>query len=659
MDYALRMQDGLSPSQGFSRAAGALIAVALHSPCCAAHAEVTSTPIRYTIRLDAPQTQMVDIEIEVRHVDQPALEFMLPAWRPGRYEILDPAGTVSDVRASAPHDKFLAVEKIDKATWRVASSGEPIVRLHYRVYANSLNDRTRHVDDTHAFISPAAVLMYVPDRRAQSVQVRIELPPDHPDWRIASGLERLPADPRTLTARNYDVLVDSPLEIGVHDVLEFDVGEKSHEIVIWGRADYDADTLKADFAKIVESQAAIFRSLPYERFVFITHIGAGASGGTEHLNSTVIQASRAALEDDDAYQRFLGLVSHEMFHTWNVKQFRPRDIHPYDYQRENYSKLFWVAEGTTSYYDDLTLVHAKLKKPDDYLKILGEAIDALRKRPGGGVQSLEESSFDAWIKFNKPNPDSVNSTISFYDKGALVSLLLDLTIRRLTDHQRSLDDVMLALYEQFPITGPGYTPVDFVKIVKTTCASIEQVESPDAEIEQFFEDYVRGTKPLEFEQCFDSFGLALHLEPAKEREDKENGGAAEANNNQGNATTTAYLGLKLTDQDGRAMVSSVLSDGPAYQAGVLAGDEVLALDGRRLNAGDLSDRLKKLKPGELIALTLFRRDELRTISITLAQQPNGSWKVRRAKEPTEQQKLAYAGWLKQSWPEDSDQTSDE
>ncbi|MHC4991918.1 MAG: M61 family metallopeptidase, partial [Planctomycetota bacterium] len=206
------------------------------------------------------------------------------------------------------------------------------------------------------------------------------------DWRVAGGLDPLPGLPRTLRASNYDELGYSPLEIGQHERLEFEVDGTPHEIVIWGNVEFDGDRLIEDFTSIVREQAAIFGRMPYERYVFLVHAGAGVGGGTEHLNSTIMQTSRGALEgsidQSSAYQRFLGLVSHEMFHTWNVKQFRPAGIHPYDYQRENYSRLFWVAEGTTSYYDDLTLVRVELVEPEKYLDRLAGSIESFRSRPG-------------------------------------------------------------------------------------------------------------------------------------------------------------------------------------------------------------------------------------------------------------------------------------
>ncbi len=595
------------------------------SLCEPAFGVADSDVIHYTVSLPAPQTQMVDISVEIGNIKSDHIDFCLPVWRPGRYYILNPAATVREVRAISDHNTPLQVKKIDKSTWRVASNGGHRLKLAYRIYANSLGDRTRHVDDTHAFLDGAAVFMYVPQLRANPVEVRIDAPKE---WKIATGLDFKAEDVNTVAASNYDQLVDCPLEIGVHDVIEFQALNKPHQIIIWGKADYNAEQLKKDFATIVETEATLFGGAPYSRYVFITHVGAGAGGGTEHINSTVIQTSRASLEDPDAYKRFLGLVAHEMFHTWNVKSFRPAEIHPYDYQHENYSKLLWVAEGTTSYYSQIMLVRAGFKTPDDLLDDFSNAIDSMQKRPGELVQSVEQSSFDSWIQFEKPTADSVNSVVNFYGKGSLVSLLLDLTIRTRTGNAHTLDDVMRQLYERFPLSGPGYRSEDLQGLVEELCAS---------DFDEFFENFVRGAKALDFQSAFSAVGLELQFKKSKQ--------------DAADSESIAYLGLNLNDQGGHAIVSSVLSDGPAYVAGIIVGDEILALDSRKITAGEIDKRLKNLKPHQIVQLTYFRREELRTVSITLGEKPNGSWKLYRMKDANVEQKSGYESWLGQKWPD--------
>jgi len=587
-----------------------------------------STPIEYTVSLNEPQTQMVDIRMVIRNVKTATVDVALPVWRPGRYEVLDPSGGVRDVRASNGLGNSLPIAKTDKTTWQIKTNGAPEIRVSYRVYANSLGDRTRHVDDTHAFLSGATVFFYVPDRRKDPIEVNIEAPAN---WKVATGLESVSGNSRKLVAADYDVLADSPLEIGIHDLIEFDVNGKPHQIVIWGGAKYDREKLKADFSKIIQSEAELFGDMPYRRYVFLIHVGPDARGGTEHLNSTIIQAPRRSLENEDAYKTFLGTVSHEYFHTWNVKQLRPAGIHPYNYARENYTDLLWVAEGTTSYYDDLTLARIGINKPDDYLKTLSDEIHSLRNRPGAQVQSLAESSFDAWVKFNQPTPDDANSTVSFYSVGAMASLLMDMELRSRTQNRVSLDIVMREMYRRFPLSREGYTTADLIAVLEELSAS---------QWDGFFAGFISGTEEFPFESALKLAGLELAVVPDK-KDDR--------------ATQKPYVGLNLIDRNGGAAVRSVLSDGPAYAAGVLAGDEIVALNGRRVSAAQFDELIGGLQAGESITLHVIRRDELRSVTFKLAGKPNGRWKLSRVKNPSETQKQIYQSWLHQEWPRSSEE----
>ncbi len=579
-------------------------------------------PIEYTVSLNTPQTQMVDIRMVIQNVAGP-MDVAMPVWRPGRYEVINPAGGVRNVRAFSSVGRSLPITKTDKTTWHITTGAVEELTVTYRVYANSLADRTRHVDDTHAFLSGAAIFFYVPDRLKDPVLVNIEAPAS---WRIATGLECVSGNPGKLVAPNYDVLVDSPLEIGLHDLLEFEVNGNPHQIAIWGGAKYDPDKLKSDFAKIVRSQAALFGDMPYRRYTFLIHVGPDATGGTEHLNSTIIQTPRRSLENPDAYKTFLRTVSHEFFHTWNVKQFRPAGIHPYEYRRENYTDLLWVAEGTTSYYQDLTNVRVGISNADDYLKTLSDAIHKLRNRPGARVQSLAESSFDAWIKFNRSAPDDANFTISFYDVGALASLLMDMELRSRTRNRISLDDVMREMYRRFPLSGNGYTTADMIALLETISES---------EWDDFFARYINGTSPYPFESALEVVGVELSLQAEKKGD---------------TIIERSYAGLNLADRNGCAVVQLVLSDGPAYAAGVLLGDEIVAVNGRRVSAAQFDEWIGVLQPNNAVTLHLIRRDELRTVSFNLASKSNGRWRVSRLKDPSDSQKAAYQSWLHQEWP---------
>lgn len=577
--------------------------------------------VEYVVDLHGAASQTVDVTMHLRRWDKPHLEVHLPVWRPGRYEVLDPAGAVTDVRAAGQHGP-LGIEKTGKATWRIDTSGTPEVAVSYRLYANELGSRTRHADETHAFLSGAATFLYCHERRGDPVRVVLSGPEG---WIVATGLEQEGDDPRVLIAPDYDVLVDSPIEFGEHERTEFEARGVRFQVAVWGDAGAIPAKFHSDLKEICSAQTDLFGGFPARRYVFITHVSPGAGGGTEHLNSTVIQARPAVATDPKVYRGLLALASHELFHTWNVKQFRPDGIKPYDYQRENYTKLLWVAEGTTSYYDELLCVRAGVVDAKHYLESLAKAIDAEVRRPGGAVQSLEDSSFDAWIKFNRPSPNSVNTTVSFYSKGALVNLMLDVEIRRRTSNARSLDDVMRELYRRFPLDGPAYSSEDLLAILQDTAGG------PFAE---FFARFVRGTDPLPIAEYLAPLGLELHREPPE-----------------GGPTLAPYTGLDLKDQDGLAVVSAVRADGPAHAAGFIVDDQIVAIDGRRTRAADLDARLRGKHAGDVVTVTLFRRDHMITRSLTLADRPNGDLKIRRVKEPTPQQKAMYESWIGAAWPE--------
>jgi predicted metalloprotease with PDZ domain len=570
-------------------------------------------PIEYTVSLEAPQTQTFQIRMLVRNVTSRTLDVALPVWRQGKYAVINPAATVRGVTATTTSNKPLAIHKTDKTTWRVETEGASEVLIRYTIYANSLNDRTRHVDDTHAFLSGATVFFYVPDRRSDPVLVRLEAPVN---WQVACGLEHEPGEPRTLLAPDYDVLIDSPIETGLHERVSFDVDGKQHDIILWGGSSFDSDRIERDFARVIRAEAAIFGVLPYERYVFILHIAPGLSGGTEHLNSTVMQMPPQALEDESQYRILLSLAAHEMFHTWNVKRLRPASLRNINLARENYTDLLWFCEGTTSYYDELIVVRAGLASPEAYLAALAESIYQRRARPGALVQTLDESSFDAWIKFNNPTPDDVNSTISYYDGGALVSLLLDLDIRGRTRNEASLDTLMRAMYDSFPASGPGFTTQDLVQTLNRVTGS---------NFEEFFQRYIHSASVYPFEELFSAVGLEMILK---------------------STTPRAYSGLSVQENNGVSIVRSVLSDGPAYIAGVNCGDELVTLNGRKYKAADITPHIEdKMAPGDTVWLQLMRRNRLRRVDFTLGTKPNSRWELRKTTSPTKQQRAAYESWL--------------
>jgi predicted metalloprotease with PDZ domain len=323
-----------------------------------------------------------------------------------------------------------------------------------------------------------------------------------------------------------------------------------------------------------------------------------------------------AFEDDEQYKVLLSLAAHEVFHVWNVKRLRPAALRHVDLSRENYTDLLWFCEGTTAYYDELLVVRTGQQSHEAYLKSLAESIYQMRARPGSRVQSVAESSFDAWIKFNQPTPDDVNSTVSFYESGALVSLLLDLELRRRSRNEASLDTLMRAMYETFPATGPGFETKDLIAMADRLSSS---------SFEDFFQRYVYGVEAYPFESAFAA--VALEMIPK-------------------DGAPKAYTGIQAQDDNNVCTVRAVLSDGPAYLAGVNPGDEIVTLNGRKFKAPDLTLHIDRtMKPGDTVWLQLLRRGRLRRVEFVLGTKPNPRWELRKMAAPSKEQAEAYASWL--------------
>ncbi len=656
------------PTPWLLLSATASLLIAFSAPAAAQLPEV-----RYHVDLERAATQRVKVsmsfELSGPLSGRDSVDLSMPAWRPGRYVILDPAGGIVHLTARDEGGSERAVQKQDKATWRIDTRGAERLSVSYELYANSLGMRTRHADNTHAFLSGSAVFLYAPELRNSALEVEFSAPDT---WSIAGGLEQVAGNARAVGAPNFDVLIDSPIEIGLHDRIDFEVADTPHEIIVWpkGRR-FDRTRLIDDFTAIVESQLSIFGTLPYQRYVFLVHAGAGVGGGTEHLNSTIMQVPVSRLEgslsNNNDYRNFLGLVSHEFFHTWNVKQIRPSTMAPYDLQNENYSTLFWVAEGTTSYYDSMTLARTALVKTDKYLEELGKLVDGSRTRPGTGVQSLSDSSYDAWVKFNRRTPDAANTTVSFYSQGALVSMVLDLMIRAESSDEKTLDQVMRALYERFPLDQGGYSRED----LENTVAGVS-----GRSWSSFFEQYVDGVTPLPLADAFKHVGLELFYKPekrangARPADEDQDEHAQDEHAQDGDATgddaaqpedagekqprVVADSGASLTDASGKAVIRSIRAGSSFYEAGFIPGDELVAIAGRRIETKGWSELVETFEPSETVTVHYVRHGDLKQLDVALGARTAASWQIRRSATPTDQQKASYHSWVGHPWPDDKD-----
>ncbi|MBF8296732.1 MAG: peptidase protein [Bacteroidetes bacterium] len=571
----------------------------------------------YKLGMSKPSTHLLEVELSVKSLPSgsSAIDFLMPVWRTGRYVIFDFAGGVQEFSARDGSGSPLKWSKTEKSTWRVEKNRATAVTIRYKVYANEFEMRTRGLNDEHAFVDGCAVFMYID--RYRHLPLTLAVTP-YQDWHVTTGLEAAPGGQFRFSAPDFDYLVDCPLEIGHQKDFEFQAEGKKHVLSIFGQGNYDADTLIKDISTIVKANKEFWGDLPYDRYVFMLHLSS-RGGGTEHINSTIMQTSPYRFKNPGSYRGFLGLVSHEYFHTWNVKRLRPKGILPYDYMRENYLNELWVAEGTTSYYGELLLVRAGFIPVSGMLDGLASGVQSDRQRPGNKVQSVTESSFDAWIKLWKGNQQSYNSETDYYGKGSDVSLVLDLEIRQRSKNKYSLDDVMRTLYRRFPLSGKGYTVNDLQKIAE---------ELAGGSLQSLFDNYVFGTTAIDWESTLRYAGLELQ---AKDSERK------------------TWLGLQSSDQNGRARAWQVIAGSPAYDAGLDIGDEVLAINGRRVRSSDLQERIAEFKPGEKVKITLFRDDTLREFEVALRLQDVPPYKVVRSAQPTPLQKSIFESWLNAKW----------
>ena len=540
--------------------------------------------IAYTVSMSKPSTHLLEVEMRIKSAKMPPfIDLKMPVWTPGSYLVREFARHVQSFGAKSSAGSELSWRKTSKNTWRVDSKGSPEVVVTYRVYSNELTVRTNELNDEHAFWNNAALLFYVDGQLGASSTLRV-MP--HGNWRVATGLPTVAGQTNVFRAENYDILYDSPFEVSDFKEVSFDVRGKKHRIVVTGQGNYDLQRLAADVTKIIDTTAAIFGEVDYNDYTIIVNLRGG--GGLEHLNSTAVQVDRFAFSSETKYRSFLELIAHEYFHVYNVKRIRPDVLGPFDYENENYTRLLWVAEGTTVYYAGLLLLRAGLVSREDYLRGISTSIQQLQNRPGRFETSLEEASFDAWIKYYRQDENAINNQISYYDKGEIVNMMLDITIRTASGGTKSLDDVMRYLYQEFFKKGRNFSSEDFQKAAEMMAGR---------GLEDFFSKYVRGREEIDYPAIVSGVGLEMEIKHTN--------------------ADKAYLGANLIEENGRLNVRSVPAGTPAYEQGLNARDQIVAVDGFRANQTFLQNYISERKPNDKIKLSVFRFDRLREMEISL------------------------------------------
>jgi predicted metalloprotease with PDZ domain len=578
-----------------------------------------SSDISFTVAMPKPWTHLLEVEMRVNvpaNLNVPnETDLVMPVWTPGSYLIREFERNVQDFAADA-NGRALDWEKVNKDTWRIRTNGTRQWRVTYRVYANELTVRTNELNSDHAFWNNAALLMYPDGRLSAPSTVRVIAPAG---WKVATGLPAVAGQQNTFRAENFDILYDSPFEVSDFKEIDFEVRGVPHRIVIDGEGNYDPQRMRNDVQKIVEAESGMFGSIPYHDYTFILHLRSNTGGGLEHLNSTALGFRRFGFSNAEGYRRFAALVAHEFFHLWNVKRIRPDALGPFDYTKENYTRNLWVAEGITDYYGNLMLRRAGLISDREYLDGLAQRIQNFQNTPGRLEMSAEDASFNSWIKEYRPDENSVNSQISYYSKGELLGLLLDLDIRRRTKNAKSLDDVMRYLYHEYYEKNRNYTPADFQKACELMAG---------ASLEDFFAKYVRSVNELPYNELLAAAGLRL-----------------ETGEGNSGAPMKPYLGAEIEESGGFVSVRNVRAGTPAYEQGLNAKDQIIALDGARVNRELLETLVAAKRPGDIVHVTVFRDDNLRTFDIKLGTRVDVPYRIFQLPSVSEQQKRIYESWL--------------
>lgn len=576
--------------------------------------------VRYRVSMPRPHSHLFEVEARFPAVDG-LLTVSLPVWTPGSYLVREFSRHLQDLRATGPQGEPLPLKRQDKRTFQIATGGKP-VRLQYRVYANELTVRTSHLDGTHGFFNGATVFLYSEALRDAEHRVRVDPPPS---WNTFCALRR---EDDEWVAADYDELIDSPFEVSPRRPLHFEASGVPHEVVVWGEAPFEESKLVADLQKICETEAQMFGGLPLERYLFLVYLTDKGRGGLEHRASTALIFPRANLASSKGWEDFLTLAAHEYFHLWNVKRIKPLRLLPFDYGQENYTELLWAFEGITSYYDNLLVRRAGLISAPRLLTRFGESLSNLHQTPGRKMQSLSEASLMAWIKHYRPDENSPNSAISYYVKGEIVAALLDLEIRRATADARSLDDVMRLLWQRYG-NGEG-VPEDGVERAANEIAGTN--------LTSFFDRSLRSTEELDYSP-FSHVGLEVKFRVRESPNDK--GGSA-PRLKPGEVKPKGWLGVVLK---GPSTVASVLAESPAMEAGIYADDEIVALDGYRVDGAGLLARCEEKKPNDTVRVTLFRRDQLMEVTVQLGAKPADAIYLATVENPTSAQRAAYFKWM--------------
>lgn len=551
--------------------------------------------LRYSIKIQSPETHQALVTIEgKKRSEQTKLTFFLPRWSPGSYLIREYSRHLSNWSATNTKGEHYHFEQTDISSFTLDFSKSDVQLkedhfiIQYRVFCHELTVRTSHIDQSHAFLHLPTLLMGVLNEKMEHPELRLEFPPI---WsKVSTALEDISTKREVFLygASDYDTLIDTPVEIGCQETDGFEIEGVKHELAHYGETLKLPASLKADVKVIVDHIQKSMGGFPYKNYLFLTHFVPGLYGGLEHGNSTALQFCPFNITTRKGYLNYLCLVSHEYFHTWNVKRLRPLELGPFNYLREATTPLLWLAEGLTSLMDELYVYRAKLASLDEYLDMQKENLNRYLSVPGRKFHSLDQSSYNAWIKLYRPDENLNNSSVSYYLKGGIVFFFLNVL---LSEKGKSIDDVLKLLWQR-TLDKPevGVTKIEVYEAVKAVGGD---------EILNQFEVWTETTKELDIETLLAKMGVKAEWE----------------------GSSGPWLGLDVEYSQDRVLVKSVPLDGPGFKAGINAGDELLAVDGFRILKDRYQELPKYLELNQTYKITVSRLGRILDLHINLDSAP--------------------------------------
>ncbi len=576
--------------------------------------KVSGTRIGYTVSMENPNNHYFHVSLTYSGLKEKSVELKLPVWTPGYYMIMDYAKYIIEFKASDGSGRSLEWEKTSKNRWKIDTEKTDVLNVSYDVFAFRTSVADSYLDDGRGFISPTGIFMHPAGHKDYPVTVTII--PYNKFTAISTGLNPVPGKQNTFYAADFDVLYDCPILAGTQEILTFETGGIPYSIAIENLGKIDRLKFTADIKKIVETATSIIGEVSYRHYTFIM-MNRGM-GGLEHTNSMAVFTNRMDVNSPEISDGYLSFIAHEFFHLYNVKTIRPIELGPFDYDEENYTNMLWLSEGGTVYFEDLILNRAGFYSRDEVFRELKSSITNYENIPGHLFQSVSQSSYDSWMLFFNRSENAANTTISYYDKGCAIALLLDLKIRYESDNKKSLDDVMRTLYQvYYKDKKRGFTEKEFRDVCEKTAGK---------SLSEIFDVYIPTVQDIDYSKYLGYAGLSIDTNPIE--------------------APGAWFGIE-TRQDGENLIITRAEwNSPAYNAGLSPLDIIKEINGEKATADLLKDMLSTKNPGDKILVTVTHREITNNVDVVLGKKTTRSFEIKPLPNPTPEQAAILAGWLK-------------